>query len=111
MKTKTAKSKVCGRCNKSKPLVEFSRNKKAKDGRQSYCVACKAKYYQWERKQPTFDGRLLNKDSKVKVAKAVAHKPQSKLLTKMGQVKRALPNLPKVKVAAVEVQVTKEVTP
>lgn len=67
MKKKILKHKVCGRCGKSKTLASFSRNKRSADGRQSYCIECKAKYYQWERKQPTFDGRLLNKEVKAKV--------------------------------------------
>ena len=71
------KKKTCGKCGKCKSLTSYSKNSKASDGRQSYCIECKASYYQWERKQPTFDGRLLNKDSK----------PKSKLLAKIKQAK------------------------
>lgn len=34
------KAKVCKRCNKEKPIGEFSRNKTRRDGLQDYCKVC-----------------------------------------------------------------------
>jgi len=36
--------KKCNKCGIQKPLVEFSRDKRAKDGRRSHCKSCIAQY-------------------------------------------------------------------
>lgn len=41
--TQTTQTKFCPSCGETKPITEFSRNKTAKDGRQSECKACKNK--------------------------------------------------------------------
>lgn len=38
--TDSALSKACSKCKEVKPLADFHRNKKAKDGRQSRCKIC-----------------------------------------------------------------------
>lgn len=41
--TQTTQTKFCPSCGETKPITEFSRNRTAKDGRQSECKACKNK--------------------------------------------------------------------
>jgi len=46
--------KVCKKCNETKPLTEFHKDKSAKDGRHAYCKACKrisAKQWYQENKE------------------------------------------------------------
>ena len=38
--------KKCSKCKIQKPLVEFHRNKRAKDGRKSHCKSCTAQHYE-----------------------------------------------------------------
>jgi hypothetical protein len=46
--TEEIKTKVCTICGKEKPLGEFTKSSKAKDGRGSYCKECHRKYTkQW----------------------------------------------------------------
>ena len=40
METSMSKMKCCIKCKEEKPLGEFYRAKKSKDGRQSYCKVC-----------------------------------------------------------------------
>jgi len=44
----TVATKVCGKCKQDKPLLEFSKDCRAKTGLQlqSHCKVCNAKYYQ-----------------------------------------------------------------
>jgi integrase/recombinase XerD len=47
------KTKRCARCRLPKPLSEFYRFSKAKDGRQSYCKSCRHEYIEdWKRANP-----------------------------------------------------------
>lgn len=39
-----AETKPCGKCKETKPLSEFNRDKRRKDGRQSWCRACMSAY-------------------------------------------------------------------
>ena len=103
--TKTAvkvATKTCGRCGKTLPITSFSKCKTAKDGHQGYCVKCKAAYYQWERKQPTFDGRLLNRNAETKTTKSkgkIKVAVLKKEVVKRPEVKRSIPlktSVPKV---------------
>ena len=41
--TQTTQTKFCPSCGETKPITEFSRNRTAKDGRQSECKACRNK--------------------------------------------------------------------
>ena len=43
--------KLCPKCNEWKPLSLYSRNKNAKDGLQSICKECQAKYRKKNRKK------------------------------------------------------------
>ena len=54
MVTKGGQMKVCKKCNETKPLTEFHKDKSAKDGRHAYCKACKrisAKQWYQENKE------------------------------------------------------------
>lgn len=39
--SETPASKPCTRCHATKPLTEFTRDKRMKDGRHSWCNACR----------------------------------------------------------------------
>ena len=41
--------KHCPRCNRDKPLEEFGKNKRSKDGRYAYCKSCTASYREMNR--------------------------------------------------------------
>ncbi len=36
--------KTCTKCSKEKPLIEFDRNRRAKDGRSCWCKGCTKEY-------------------------------------------------------------------
>tara|TARA_R110001632_G_scaffold232527_1_gene373531 strand:- start:441 stop:974 length:534 start_codon:yes stop_codon:yes gene_type:complete len=40
METSVAKMKCCGKCKADKPLIEFYKDKKSRDGRQNRCKLC-----------------------------------------------------------------------
>ena len=43
--------KKCSKCGETKELVEFSRDKRSKDGRRSKCKMCEKQYYQANREK------------------------------------------------------------
>jgi len=43
---KTKKTKICVKCNETKPITEFYHTDKTIDGRSKYCKKCIDKYYQ-----------------------------------------------------------------
>lgn len=40
---RTSDMKICQTCNETKPLTEFHKNARLKDGYQRYCISCRAK--------------------------------------------------------------------
>jgi len=50
---KQVETKQCSKCQEVKPLSEFHKRSKSKDGRQTYCLECQNRYYRKYRK----DGR------------------------------------------------------
>lgn len=53
--------KYCNKCRKTKPLSEFSKDKKSKDGLKAYCKECASKYFKAWRINNIDSERLRNK--------------------------------------------------
>lgn len=49
--------KACPRCKYTKPLTDFNRATKARDGRQTYCAPCQVEHWRdWYRTRRTTKG-------------------------------------------------------
>lgn len=49
--------KQCPRCERTKPLTDFNRATKARDGRQTYCAPCQVDHWRdWYRTRRTTKG-------------------------------------------------------
>ena len=59
------KMKHCAKCGKIKPITEFNRRQRSKDGKQSYCRACQHGYN--EDYEPLLQERLRELDKKFTV--------------------------------------------
>ena len=49
--------KTCSKCGETKPVVEFSRNRREKDGLQSWCKGCNRKYREANKQKIREDNR------------------------------------------------------
>ena len=63
-------TKVCTRCGKIKPLEDFVKDNRRKDGRGSICYECKRikdkEYYEKKKNDPEFHKRKLERNKKYK---------------------------------------------
>lgn len=61
--------KICPKCEEEKTLDSFSKNRRAKDGRQVYCKKCKSTYQKEHRKTPA-GKKNMHKNNHTPQAKA-----------------------------------------
>lgn len=56
------KTKVCTKCGEEKPLSEFYKSKREKDGYNYWCKSCQKEYYQENKKQLIKKSKEYNKN-------------------------------------------------
>lgn len=70
--TATARTKICTKCDKTKPLTEFHKNNRLKDGHMSQCKKCRSAYMK------EHNAKAYKKRKEVKAVKAKASEPAEK---------------------------------
>src|SRR5258706_3306614 len=72
-------AKTCSKCGKTKPVVEFSKDKGKKDGLRPSCKECMAQYYEANRERILAKNTAWNKASadKVKAQRAAYYAANS----------------------------------
>lgn len=83
---KTTHSKRCARCNDTKPLAEFNKNLKHKDGLASWCKVCNAaNMRQWAKDNPTRK-RMRSRESHLRTHYGITLDDYEQMLVSQGGV-------------------------